>query len=309
MNSFHLDARLGGFSEVRGPVELAGRRLDVLPARARRIGWVPQDASLFPHLTVRDNVAFGARRPDLIERAVAALEIAPLLDRRASGLSGGERQRAAIARALASEPCFLLLDEPLASIDRPLRARVVPFLQELPARTGVPMLVVTHDPLEVAVLADHVLVLEGGRIVRTGAPPEVFASPVEFGSLLALTAENRFAGRVGRRGPGTLEFVTAGGCRVAMAWVDGFPEPARIAVRSEDVLLAVERPTGISAQNVLEGAVDGTEISGGQVVVLVRCAGDQWRARITERAGRELGIRPGLGVHLVFKAHAVHPVA
>jgi molybdate transport system ATP-binding protein len=166
-----LEAIAGARPDVRGTVTLRGRRLDGLKPWMRGLGWVPQDASLFPHLTAAENIAFGSRYRSgapIAEDAVRALEIGGLANRPARELSGGERQRVAIARALASHPSFLLLDEPLASIDRPLRSRILPFLASIPARLGIPMLVVTHDPLEVIALATHVVVLESGRVVAEG---------------------------------------------------------------------------------------------------------------------------------------------
>ena len=306
-----LEAICGLRDEVRGTVTLRDRRLDGLAIRARGLGWVPQDAALFPHMTVRENVDFGrAERGDAeaARAGVEALEIERLLDRRASELSGGERQRVAIARALASRPRFLLLDEPLASVDRPLRSRVLPFLERLPERAGVPVLVVTHDPLEVLALAQHVLVLEAGRVVASGDPRGVFASAATFGTLHALGAENRFEIRVLERQGGTLVVETGGGCRLAMVRVDGFPVPERVAVRAEDVMLAANDPGTVSAQNVFAGAVVGVEPVGEQVYVDLDAAGERWRVKVTERACRSLEIAPGRPLHLLVKAHAILPV-
>jgi molybdate transport system ATP-binding protein len=173
-----LESISGARPEVRGTVTLQGRRVEGLRPWRRGLGWVPQDASLFPHLSAAENIAFGARyrassSSSIASDAVEALEIGALRDRPARELSGGERQRVAIARALASHPAFILLDEPLASIDRPLRSRILPFLASIPSRLGIPMLVVTHDPAEVRALASHVIVLESGQVVAQGDPRSV----------------------------------------------------------------------------------------------------------------------------------------
>jgi molybdate transport system ATP-binding protein len=306
-----LEAIAGLRPDVRGEATLRDRPLDGLPPQQRRVGWVPQDASLFPRMSVAGNVAFAASRRSggeaaaAARRAIDALEISPLLERRAADLSGGERQRVAIARALASGPDFLLLDEPLASIDRPLRLRIVPFLKRLTDELGIPCLLVSHDPLEVATLCSHVLVLERGRVVASGSPHDVFPAAESHGWLHALSAENRFDVQVVAREGGTIELLTAAGTRLTMADVAGSPRPRRVAVRAEDLLLAAVEPGPLSAQNVLAGIVAAIAPSEAQVRVDVDCGGDRWRAKVTRRAVERLGLAPGKPAWLVLKAHAI----
>jgi molybdate transport system ATP-binding protein len=151
------DIRVGGvtlFSSARG--------IDV-PPRHRRIGYVPQDALLFPHMSVRGNLLFGATSSRLELGTVAEmLEIAPLLDRRTAGLSGGERQRVALGRALMTHPALLLMDEPLAAVDRERRERILPYLMRVRRELHVPLIYVTHERGELEQIADRVLVLERG---------------------------------------------------------------------------------------------------------------------------------------------------
>jgi molybdate transport system ATP-binding protein len=146
--------------------------LDV-PPRERRVGYVPQDALLFPHLDVRRNLTYGARPGADLAHIVEMLEIGPLAARRVAALSGGERQRVALGRALMARPALLLLDEPLAAVDRARRDRIVPYLQRIRADLGVPMVYVTHDADELRQLADRVLAIDDGRVVRAGAPGDV----------------------------------------------------------------------------------------------------------------------------------------
>lgn len=148
----------------------SARRIDVRPQH-RRLGYVPQDVLLFPHLNVRHNITYGTRHTDgaiLLDRVLEILEIAPLLDRRVNGLSGGERQRIALARALMANPSLLLLDEPLAAVDVALRRRILPYLLRVRDEFKLPMIYVTHDAGEARTLADHVIVLEDGRVIRSG---------------------------------------------------------------------------------------------------------------------------------------------
>ena len=147
-----------------------------LPPERRRVGYVFQDARLFPHVDVAANLHFGEKRRAAadriagLEEIVELLGIGALLQRRPATLSGGEKQRVAIGRALLSAPRLLLLDEPLASLDAPRKAEILPYLQRLRARFNLPMLYVSHVWDEVALLADHIVRLEGGRVVSQGAP-------------------------------------------------------------------------------------------------------------------------------------------
>jgi molybdate transport system ATP-binding protein len=141
------------------------RRID-LPPRYRRIGYVPQDALLFPHMSVRANLLFGAASSRLdLANVAEMLEIVPLLDRRTQGLSGGERQRVALGRALMTHPALLLMDEPLAAVDRARRERILPYLLRIRSELHVPLMYVTHDRGELEQIADRILVLSGGTIV------------------------------------------------------------------------------------------------------------------------------------------------
>ena len=161
--------------------DVAARRF-VRPER-RRIGYVPQDGALFPHLSVRRNLLYGAPNSDRtgdgksrLAEIAAVLEIAPLLDRDIAGLSGGERQRVALGRALLASPELLLLDEPFAGVDRPLRGRILPVLARIRDELRVPMLYVSHEPEEILALCDEALRLDLGRVVAHGAPAEVLGS-------------------------------------------------------------------------------------------------------------------------------------
>ena len=159
------------FIELDGVVLTDTRRRLDLPARLRRVGYVPQDLALFPHLNVRNNLLYGSNDGSdeslfSFERVVEALEIAPFLDGGVGGLSGGEQQRVALARALLASPRLLLLDEPLASLDAALKARILPYLARVRDEFRVPMLYVTHDRAEARKLCEEVVEIRRGRVAQ-----------------------------------------------------------------------------------------------------------------------------------------------
>lgn len=145
-----------------------------LPPHERHVGYVTQDVALFPHMNVRRNIEYGRRRGQRLDlnTVVEMLEIRGLVDRGVSMLSGGERQRVALARALMSAPELLLLDEPLAAVDFELRRRILPYLERVRDSLAIPILYVSHDREELRDLADHVIVLDRGTVVRSGSPEE-----------------------------------------------------------------------------------------------------------------------------------------
>ncbi len=164
-----LESIAGLRPRATGRVAIDGADVMHLPPEKRRVGYVPQDVALFPHLNVRRNLTFGGR--ERFDDVVSILELAPLLHRAPASLSGGERQRVALGRALMTAPRLLLLDEPLAAVDQPLRERVLVFLRRV-RDLGAPMIYVTHQPAEAAALATASVVLEQGRIVtQVRMPP------------------------------------------------------------------------------------------------------------------------------------------
>lgn len=175
-----LDAIAGLRTPASGTISVAGRTLFSsadginVPPHDRHVGYVPQDVALFPHMNVRRNILYGRRPGQRLDlpAVVAMLEIADLIDRRVGELSGGERQRVALARALMSSPELLLLDEPLAAVDLERRRRILPYLEKVRDQLGVPIIYVTHDADDVRQFADAVIVLDGGRVVRSGSPME-----------------------------------------------------------------------------------------------------------------------------------------
>ncbi len=311
-----LEALAGLRRGARGRVVVGGRvlldsaaREDVPPER-RRMGYVPQDALLFPHLTAAQNVRFGARpgRASRVDEAVELLELAPLLHRYPATLSGGEKQRVALARALATDPALLLLDEPLAALDVALKERVLPYLLRVRDEARVPMVYVTHQLGEARVLAREALLLEQGRVRAAGPAAEVLGAAAR--GLLAAEGE-------GEENilEGTLERPDGGGLRLRVRdglalWVPEAPElaagtRAAYAVPAADILLAVQPLTGISARNVMTGTVlDVEPRQEGEDVATVEVAGVRWVVWLTSASVRELGVVPGATVSLAVKTSA-----
>jgi molybdate transport system ATP-binding protein len=281
------------------------------PIERRSIGWVPQDAALFPHLDVAGNLRFGLARAGRdgersLARAIEVLELGELVARRVDQLSGGERQRVAIARALASGPRALLLDEPLASLDLPLRSRVLPYLLRVRDELDLPILYITHDADEALIVGDVVVVLDAGRVVATGAPAEVLWSRAVLPLAEALGMENVLDARVVEAGAGSAVMETAGGLRLYVAAPGETPLGAhvRLGLRAQDILISVDPPRPISARNVVPAKIVRCEDGPGGVLVHLD-AGDPVVAKVTRDACLALDLQPGSRVHLVIKAQAL----
>jgi molybdate transport system ATP-binding protein len=269
----------------RGAITLGGRDIAGLAPHQRGIGLVFQDSRLFPHLTVRQNIAYAARRAPLdrrmaVEEAARFFDIAALLDRPVGNLSGGERSRVALARALASRPDFLLLDEPFAALDGMRRRAFIQILLEMHQRYRLPILVVTHNIDDAAVLASHLVALKDGAEVVSGDFAGASRTP-QFQALL----DSRDTGRAVM----LLRHQHGG------QWL-----------RADQVLLATEPPRAISARNVLPGTVqDMTVEADGSVLVELATAAGAIASRITPEAVRELGLAPGKQAWALVKAHAL----
>jgi molybdate transport system ATP-binding protein len=323
-----LEAIAGTSTAARGAIRVNDRvLLDTargvrLPPEARGVGYVPQDGLLFPHLDVLGNVRFGARRAELApvrrlpaERVLSVLELGGLESRALGTLSGGERRRVALARALCSGPDLLLLDEPLAGLDAPLKRRIFPYLLRVREEFGIPTVFVSHDPGEVSVLCDEVLVVAQGRAVAAGPPRALFARPDVFAIAREEGFENVLVGRVidSREGSALVELAHSVTMTVAAGPLAAGTE-VTIGLRAEDVVLALDRPSGLSAQNALPAVVlEIRDPAGpGEPVLLVaevHGAGTSVVVTITTQAVEQLALRPGLPVHLVSKAQACRILA
>jgi len=294
---------------IDGEVLMDSRSQRVLPPERRRIGYVPQDACLFPHLNVERNVRFGSGSDNggdepLFREAVSILEIGPLLSRYPGTLSGGERQRVALARAIATRPRLLLLDEPLAAVDSALKGRILPYLLRARDTLRIPFLYVTHNAGEARAVAEEALVLRDGLVVFGGAPEQALEwisqgdPEARFDNILAGTLEPDAA-----LGTGVLR---VGDARLAVPLEEPGAKSsfAVFAVAPEDVLVSNRPLLGISARNVLPGTVASLEVGESSGRVRIRAQGIEWSALLTRAAAEDLELSPGRAAWVAIKTHA-----
>ena len=300
---------VAGIIPARGRVVIDGHDVSHEPPERRRIGLVSQDALLFPHLTVSQNVAFGLPRADRQAAVAHAARLAGcthLLARAPGGLSGGERQRVAVARAIARRPAALLLDEPLGALDPPVRRELRGELRALVRQLGTVALHVTHDVEEALELADVLGVLDAGRLVQIDAAAEVFRRPASPAVAALVGTENLLAGDIRALGP-TDEVPFPARLRTTVVDLRGLATregPGYAAVRAEDISLSREAIHS-SAQNQLAGVVRAITPAGPLVRVEID-AGIPLVAIITRASADALALVPGTHVHAHFKATAVH---
>jgi molybdate transport system ATP-binding protein len=284
-----------------------------VPAHRRRVGVVFQEGRLFPHLTVRQNLAYGGwfapRGPSRaeVDRVVDLLGIGPLLARRPGMLSGGEKQRVAIGRALLASPRLLLMDEPLASLDEARKEEILPFLERLRDETAVPIMYVSHSVAEVARLATTIVAMEAGRVVRSGPAEAVLSDPEAVPALGVREAGAVLVGRITEHHADGLTEVAVSAGRLFLPRVDAAPGARlRVRIAAQDVILSRERPEGLSALNVLPAKVGAVRRGDGPgVTVQLLAASDRLLARITRRSADALGIAPGATCWAIVKSVSV----
>ncbi len=282
-----------------------------VPAFMRPVGYVFQDARLFPHLTVEGNLQFAQSRRSggggiSFDEVVSALDLGPLLQRHTNALSGGEQQRAAIARTLLTNPRLLLLDEPLAGLDAGRKREILPYLEALPKRFGIPAIYVSHSVSEMARLADNVVVLEEGRITAVGSAVKILnrddlqssSLPFEPVSIVEVrVVEHLESLRLTR--------VDYQGQRITVPMLSaiGEGESARLSVRAGDVVIATMEPQGLSVRNMLSGHILSIrpQPESAFSMVSINIAGATIKAQLTHHAVTELGLAKGMHVFALIK--------
>lgn len=300
---------IAGIVPVRsGTVSLRGADVTRQAPELRKIGIVYQHAYLFPHLSVADNVAYGTTDTGLAREMVERFRLDALIDRDVKSLSGGERQLVALARALATRPDILLLDEPFAALDPRSRILVRRQVRTLHAERGMTVLHVTHDFNEAGRLGHRVVLLEAGRVLQVGSPDDVFHKPASPAVAEFIGAENVVPGRVrgveGRNGADRVVEFTSGG--LVLHAVSDVPEgEAHAVIRADEIALSPERRES-SMRNQLEARVVELAPSGVITRVTVDASGVELVAAITTRSVEDLGLAPGRDVVAALKATAVH---
>jgi molybdate transport system ATP-binding protein len=290
--------------------------LDLAPQR-RRIAYVFQSLALFPHMSVEANVSYGLADLDDAERSarvraiLEAFRVENLRARQPVQISGGEKQRVALARSLVTLPRVLLLDEPLTGLDAELKASIVEDLRAWNAAQEIPILYVTHNREEVDALGERVIAMEQGRVIADGSSREVLDTPRRKKLAQAAGFENLLrASVVDLREPDGVMRVhlEESSCEIEVPL--GYATPGdrvRVAIRAGDILLATERPKGLSARNVLSGLITSIEQRGSMVVVRVEC-GVAFTVHVTPGAARALELAVGKPVWIVLKTHSCHLV-
>ncbi|MGC9455955.1 MAG: molybdenum ABC transporter ATP-binding protein [Halothiobacillaceae bacterium] len=309
-----LRAMTGLDKGTRGQLDFDGQRWQDgrwrLPTPRRDIGFVFQDAALFPHMTVRGNLDYARRRAPRgpgpgLEALAERVGMAHKLDQDVLSLSGGERQRVAIARALLSRPRLLFMDEPLSALDWRAKADLMPLIEQLARETGVPILYITHAPIEVERLADRVVFMADGRIERIETLREALARPdsplfEDQGPVSVLT------GRIAE--DPSLGLPTFGNDRIRL-WIHGPVEPtaSRLRIPARDVALALDDPSRISIRNHLPVTVERIDPPGeGRVTVACRLAdGQLLLSEVTPWSVEQLGLAPGKPVFALIKSVAL----
>jgi molybdate transport system ATP-binding protein len=288
------------------------------PPQQRRLAYLFQTPSLFPHLSVEENAAFGL--PDLgddershrVHDLLEAFRVIHLSRRKPDEISGGEAQRVALARALVTSPRAVFLDEPLKGLDAELKSGIVDDLRAWNRARQIPILYVTHQRDEVDALGERVIAMDRGSIVAQGDPHSVLDAPRSKRIAYAAGFENHLAAVIQdvRESDGVMRARLAGS-ETELEVPFGYASPGarvQIAIRAGDILLAIEKPTGISARNILRGTLDSLEDRGATIVCRV-AAGAIFLVHVTPGALRSLELAIGMPVWLIIKTHSCHLVA
>ena len=314
-----LDAIAGLRNITTGEIEINGRTLFSSarginrPPQERGVGYVPQEGALFPHLSVRKNILFGATRDtsgkskDIsLNHVLDVLEIGNLLDRPVTKLSGGEAQRVALARAILSQPHLLLMDEPLASLDITLKEKILPYLARVRDEFEIPIIYVTHSLAEVLTLADWVLMIKQGQLVTQGVPKEALRSSHAILEIPEEQFENVFSVTlvVSDADAGRSKVKLQTGEELFIPYLAQSPGPLfQIRISADDIIVATQNPEGTSAGNVLPGIIRRIEMREGQAMLMV-LAGEEFYVKVTAAAVKKLSLVVDCPVFLIMKARS-----
>ncbi|WP_198263826.1 molybdenum ABC transporter ATP-binding protein [sulfur-oxidizing endosymbiont of Gigantopelta aegis] len=284
-----------------------------VPPEQRSLGYVFQEASLFAHLNVRQNIEYGLKRVAQenrtvsLEQAIELLDISPLLDRNSEQLSGGERQRVAIARALAASPSILLMDEPLSALDHKRKQEIMPYLESLHDELNIPLLYVSHSPDEVARLADHLILLDAGKVKASDSLSSMLTRldlPLAHGDNAASLIHASVAGHEKKYHLTHLDF---NGGRFSVAEKDlQLKHKVRLRVMARDVSLTLAHQSDTSILNIFPAIIENMESEGtSQIMLRLLIKDTPLLARITLKSAALLDLKPGKQVFAQVKSVAL----
>jgi molybdate transport system ATP-binding protein len=287
-----------------------------MPMQQRKVGYVFQHHTLFPHMTAEQNALYGAdagsrnSARERVQELFTMLGIQHAAPRYPHELSGGEQQRVALARALAADPDLMLLDEPLSAVDVATRSRLLEEIAVTQQKSGIPFLYVTHNPSEAVRLGNNMLVIDAGRVVQEGPPLEIFNTPKTAPVANAVGTENVFVARILlHKIEDGVTRVDAGLCEIELPY-NGMPAGSQITIgiRSEDIIISRERITQTSARNILQGKILDIISDVDKTEILADC-GIHFRVSVTRAAVRKLDLDIGTDIYLMMKARAFHVLA
>jgi len=284
-----------------------------LPPHQRALGYVFQESALFPHLRVKANLEYGWQRTPADKRKgdlnhiCDILGIGELLQRYPHQLSGGERQRIAVGRALLNSPQLLLMDEPMAALDRPRKAEIMPYLERLHAEADIPILYVTHDLEELARIADHLVLIEKGQILKQGPLTEMFASidlPIARDEDAGAIIKTRITQHDDEYHLTHLQF--CGGEILVSRIKRAVGEPLNIRIHARDVSLALQPPGESSILNVVQATItEMVDQGAGRIMMQLDAGGTPLLARITHKSQSRLELKVGMPIYAQIKSVAV----
>ncbi len=303
-----------GFLEINGKVWQDNERNLFIPTHKRSLGYVFQEANLFPHLTVQGNLDYGLKRikqssdTAKLKQILELLGIAHLTDRMPANLSGGERQRVAIARALALNPDILLMDEPLASLDFKRKQEILPFLSQLHQQLAIPVLYITHSQQEVAQLADYLVILAEGREIASGLPADTLTRlelPLAQDKQQAATVWQ--ATVLEHESEYHLSRVSFDGGNLSLPTIDvAVGTPLRVQIYARDVSITLQEPIATSILNVLPAKITGIiEDTSGQSVVRLQVGNQPLLSHITSKSAQLLHLQIGMSVYVQIKGTSI----
>ncbi|MGJ8628133.1 MAG: molybdenum ABC transporter ATP-binding protein [Sulfitobacter sp.] len=317
-----INAVAGLLQPQAGHVRLGDRTLFdapkniFVPPAARQLGYVFQDARLFPHLSVQDNLTFGARYAALdrpgptLDDVVALLGLNAVLKRAPNTLSGGEKQRVALGRALLTRPRMLLMDEPLANLDGPRKQEILPYLEHLrDGPLGLPILYVSHAVDEVARLADTLVLIQDGQVRTQGPLFDVMADPAAVPLLGVREAGAVIEADVTAHADDGISTLTVSAGRLELPGVQAeVGARVRLRVLAQDVILSLDRPDGLSSVNILPVKIEDVHPGDGPgAAIALRAGQDRLLARVTARAVKDMRLHKGMHCYAILKATTVAP--